>query len=84
MRPHAPGFDDAVRRYFAAPADAQVESSFDGGNEFQIGDYTWDTEPYNVTITVYIRAKGKPVEVREESFTDLPSLWDALLGGGGA
>lgn len=75
-------FEDAVRRYFGVSEDdcpnADVFCHIDGGREVQIGDMTWDTEPYDITIGVYIRRPRKPTESRRETFATLPDVWKAL------
>lgn len=63
-------FEAAVRRKFGAPPDAHVYVDISGGNQVQIGDYTWDTDPYEFSIIC-----GK----ESKDFDDMPSIWRWLL-----
>jgi hypothetical protein len=75
------GFEQAVRNYFSAPAGATVTTDIQGAQEYQIGEYTWDSDPASIEVSVtWWEDHGdaiRPVS-RNESFSTLPELWAAL------
>jgi len=71
------GFENEVRKALNAPADAYVSVEFSGGQEVQIGDCTWDSEPYAIEISAswWIQRKFFS-EIRR--FDTLPEVWEWL------
>lgn len=71
-------FEDAVRKMFDAPPEARVSVFIEGGQDVQIGDYTWDTEPHE--IEVWAVWGDPPNETRrEEKWYSIPELFEALM-----
>lgn len=44
-------FEAALRKRLGVGEDFLVQVEPSGGGEYQIGDYTWDTEPYRFAVT---------------------------------
>lgn len=65
-------FATAVRRKVGARPDADVSVIVEGGKEVQIGDYTWDSDPY--TFEIHVHSVGFSME-----FDNLPDIWRWLL-----
>lgn len=86
-------FEQAARVLFDdLPEEAIITSAMEGGQEYQLGDYTWDTEDRIIVIEAYlppalVNKKNSPFrkhrgKVWRREFHDLPSLWEALHPGG--
>ena len=45
-------FEDAVRRRLNLQGEYQISIEPSGGGEVQIGDYTWDSDPYEFALDV--------------------------------
>lgn len=63
-------FEEAVKRRLGLTGDYRVHVEITGGREVQIGDYTWDSEPYEVEL--YVTPTKKRTERRR---THSPSLF---------
>jgi hypothetical protein len=61
-------FEDAVRKRLNLQGDYNIGVIASGGGQYQIGDYTWDSEPY--TFEVYAHPTVKRTETRK-----MPSLF---------
>lgn len=58
-------FEDAVRARLGLVGEYQITCEASGGGQYQIGDYTWDSEPYVFElvaspITIHVERRKAP------------------------
>lgn len=74
----AMSFYEAARALLGAPEHSVVDSEFRSEQTYQIGDYTWDTDPGGLDITAQWHDEAKKRQVLSRSFDSLPALFEAL------
>lgn len=73
-------YEDAVRKMFGVDETYTVSDDIEGGGDYQIGDYTWDTEPTKIVVRVSKNlGPGKGYDTKTQEFDTLPEVWAALL-----
>jgi hypothetical protein len=76
-------FEDACRRLLGAHPDAYISVDIEGGQEVQIGDMTWDTEPYEFEVWARWfdpkKKAGESAQIWSQKFHTLPDLFTALM-----
>lgn len=88
-------FEAAVRKRMGVGEDFQIQVETHGGAEYQLGEYTWDSEPYSFHLIAqpmsWIEVSGNDRRVlmgdvsrhserQEIEFDSIPDLWAWMTG----